>query len=188
MRFKSGIALLIVVISALLLPAVSPGGQMVPATWMRVAKAQGSIAAPRSEVSQTQCEALVALYENTNGPSWTNDSNWLATTSPCTWFGISCDGSNVVSISMPDNGLSGTLPVELGNLSALENLLLYSNALTGSIPTQLGNLSSLESLSLNNNALSGAIPSELGNLSNLTTLYLSINQLSGSITGPNWAT
>jgi len=32
------------------------------------------------DVPQTECEALVALYNSTNGPSWTNGTNWLTGT------------------------------------------------------------------------------------------------------------
>ena len=37
---------------------------------------------------------LVDLYVSTNGSSWAVSTNWLqATTSPCYWFGITCDSS-----------------------------------------------------------------------------------------------
>ena len=44
--------------------------------------------------------------------------------------------------------MSGTIPVELSNLSLLWYLELSSNQLSGSIPAELGNLSSLENLVL----------------------------------------
>ncbi len=79
------------------------------------------------------------------------------------------------------NQLSGSIPPELGNLSALESLYLHSNQLSGSIPAELGNLSSLQWLDLGSNQLRGGIPPELGNLSSLENLFLDRNQLSGSI-------
>ena len=46
-------------------------------------------------------------------------------------------------LDLYSNQLTGTIPVELGNLSNLQYLQLYSNQLTGTIPVELGNLSNL---------------------------------------------
>ena len=51
--------------------------------------------------------------------------------------------------------------MELGSLSNLTSLDLDSNALSGEIPPELGSLSDLIVLYLNNNALSGCVPSSL---------------------------
>ena len=69
----------------------------------------------------------------------------------------------------------------MGNLSNLETLYLGFNELTGPIPAELGNLSNLKSLNLSNNRLTGPIPAELGSLSNLEYLQLGGNQLTGCI-------
>jgi len=68
-----------------------------------------------------------------------------------------------------DNGwnsceISGEIPVEIGNLTNLERLVLYENKLTGSIPSEIGNLTNLNFLDLRNNQLTGEIPSEICNL------------------------
>jgi len=134
-----------------------------------------------TEISKTECEALVALYNNTNGPNWRYSDGWLNTNTPCSWYGITCDFSRVMNISLDYNHLSGSLPPELGNLTNLQSLSLHDNQLSGSIPPELGNLTNLGSLDLSNNQLSGSIPPELGNLTNLQSLSLYNNQLSGSI-------
>ena len=77
--------------------------------------------------------------------------------------------------------LSGEIPVELGNLTSLQELSLWSNELSGEIPTELGSLTSLKRLYLTQNMLSGAIPVALGKLTNLEQLSLSQNELSGAI-------
>ena len=91
------------------------------------------------------------------------------------------DLSNLTSLILSSNQLSGTIPAELGDLSNLGGLFLDWNHLSGTIPTELGDLSNLEWLWLYRNQLSGPIPPELGDLSNLRRLYLSNNQLSGAI-------
>ena len=149
--------------------------------------------------------ALVALYNATNGDMWSNNTGWLVEEEHCLWFGIECVNGRVVSLVLINKRLSGSIPPELGNLTALTSLRLSTNQLAGSIPPELGTLTALtfldlgknqlsggippelghlvnlDNLRLNNNLLSGAIPSELGNLISLTYLELSFNQLSGNI-------
>jgi hypothetical protein len=73
------------------------------------------------------------------------------------------------------------IPPEIGNLTNLTSLWLGSNQLTGEIPPEIGNLTNLTILFLNQNQLTGEIPPEIWNLTNLTSLNLSDNSLSGLI-------
>ena len=127
-------------------------------------------------------DALVVLYNATDGLNWTNDANWLSDAPIGQWHGVITDGSGrVTELHLHFNQLSGSIPPELGNLANLKGLYLHNNQLSGSIPSELGNLANLETLFLGDNQLSGSIPPELGNLANLEWLFLSGNQLSGSI-------
>jgi len=134
-----------------------------------------------TDVPVVECEALVALYNSTNGAGWTNRTNWLETVTVGNWYGITVESGHVVGIYLGENHLTGTLPAALGSLSNLRYLNLFNNQLSGSIPPELGSLSNLTDLDLGGNQLSGSIPRELGSLSNLTYLNLFDNQLSGSI-------
>ena len=78
--------------------------------------------------------------------------------------------------------MSEEIPAELANLSNLTSLNLYGNQLSGTIPAELGNLSNLTSLNLSDNQLSGEIPPELGHI---RYIYLDGNQLSGRVLRPN---
>ena len=134
-----------------------------------------------SAIPVSECEALVAFYNSTNGPNWTDHTNWLENNQPSTWYGVYVENGHVVVIDFLANRLSGSIPAEIGNLPNLEYLCLFHNQLTGSIPPQLGNLSNLDILYLTGNQFTGSIPSSFGNLIGLRTLDLSMNQLSGNI-------
>ena len=125
---------------------------------------------------------LTALYDSTDGPGWTNSRNWKTAAALDEWHGVTTDADNRVQrLDLSFNGLSGTIPAELGNLTNLQELNLWNNDLSGTIPAELGNLTNLQSLNLLGNDLSGSIPAELGNLTNLQGMYLYQNRLSGTI-------
>ncbi|MCE2422820.1 MAG: leucine-rich repeat domain-containing protein, partial [Gemmatimonadetes bacterium] len=106
-----------------------------------------------------QLDVLVAVYWKTGGENWNNNTNWLTDEPLNDWYGVSADTSgNVVGLDLGDNGLTGSIPAELGDLESLRKLHLYSNDLTGSIPAELGDLDSLRELDLSNNDLTGPIP------------------------------
>ena len=137
---------------------------------------------PSSTLTIADRDVLVMLYQATNGASWSRSTNWLTDAPLDTWYGVTTDErSRVIELSLSENGLSGTIPPELGSLSQLEWLDLSENELSGAIPSELGNLWYLTGLALGGNKLSGAIPSELGNLTNLIGLALWENRLTGSI-------
>ena len=144
--------------------------------------------------------ALVAFYDATDGPNWTNNDGWLTDAPIGDWYGIQTDSNGrVVVIDLQENLLSGAVPRELGDLTSLQQLMLgnvevecsegsgcvptspTANRLSGAIPPELGQLTNLESFHLALNRLSGEIPPELGNLTSLETLWLYSNQLTGEI-------
>ena len=136
---------------------------------------------PVTEIPEIQCMGLTFLYLATNGDNWTNNSGWLETNTPCSWFGVSCEGRQVIGLRLVSNRLAGLLPSRLGGLEAIDVLNLGDNQLRGSISSELGNLTALRVLILGDNQLTGSIPSRVGNLTNLRILALRNNQLRGSI-------
>ena len=126
--------------------------------------------------------ALAALYLSTNGPGWTNSTNWMTAAPLDTWQGVFTDSDDrVTRLDLLNNNLYGHISPELAQLENLEFLNLSVNELRGPIPPELGQLRNLESLVLRNNALRGPIPPELGQLQNLESLNLYSNELSDSI-------
>jgi DNA-binding SARP family transcriptional activator len=136
----------------------------------------GQTAIPRSEY-----QALVTLYNQTGGPGWKDSSGWLSDSTPCSWFGVTCNKGTVTELDLPENDLSGSIPREISLLTNLSVLNLEFNQLSGSIPPELGDLWRLQHLALDNNLFDGPIPPELGNLTSLTSLDLRHNRLSGTL-------
>ncbi len=133
-------------------------------------------------VLRTERDVLVALYHSMGGQEWNNNTNWLSERPIGDWNGVSANGfGTVIGLSLPYNGLKGTLPDQLALLTGLTALALQGNQLTGEIPAELGQLSGLNRLDLGDNDLTGSIPGELGNLDKLYHLDLNRNNLTGSI-------
>ncbi|KAI3894798.1 hypothetical protein MKX03_000040 [Papaver bracteatum] len=149
-----------------------------------------------------------SLANQTNSllPSWKINST-TSTTSPCKWFGITCNNkgsvtklnigglglqgtlhnfnfssfSNLASLNLSWNEFSGTIPSQISNLSKLTFLDFSVNKLSGHIPPEIGFLTRLQYLAFYTNRISGSIPREIGNLYLLTQLGLYQNNITGSI-------
>ncbi|KAM1392363.1 hypothetical protein ACFX2I_019949 [Malus domestica] len=127
-------------------------------------------------------DALNALKTNLADPNNVLQSWDPTLVNPCTWFHVTCNSENSVTrVDLGNANLSGQLVAQLGVLSKLQYLELYSNNITGTIPEELGGLADLVSLDLYLNKLHGTIPAALGNLAKLRFLRLNNNTLSGTI-------
>lgn len=131
-------------------------------------------------VPATERDALIALYNATDGANWNDNTGWLSA-DVSTWYGVTVSGCNVTDINLSGNNLIGGIPPEIGNLTLLEGLDLGANQLNGWIPPEIGNLSALTALNLSINQLVGSVPMELSYLSNLQVLGLAFNQLGGNL-------
>ncbi|GAB5520406.1 MAG: hypothetical protein RhofKO_26570 [Rhodothermales bacterium] len=133
-----------------------------------------------AQVSEADSLALIALYNATDGPNWSTNTNWLQ--GPLsTWHGVTVTDGRVWGLILSGNQLTGTIPSEIGDLTALTNWELSGNGLTGVIPDAIGRLFSLKFFSMNQNQLTGTIPAEVGQLTNLTSLNLNNNELTGAL-------
>ncbi|XP_065848909.1 probable inactive receptor kinase At1g48480 isoform X2 [Euphorbia lathyris] len=110
--------------------------------------------------------ALLALRKAVAGRSllWN-----ISELTPCNWTGVICQANRVIELRLPAMGLSGRLPLTIGNLSELQTLSLRFNALSGPLPADIGNLASLRNLYLQGNLFTGEIPVFIFNLHNLTS-------------------
>ena len=125
---------------------------------------------------------LEALFSATGGNQWRIRDGWLSDEPLSAWEGVSTDANGrVIGLYLHGNGLSGSIPPALGQLTNLRDLWLHDNQLSGSIPPELGQLTNLRRLYLSGNQLSGFIPSALGQLTILKEFLFYGNRLSGCI-------
>ncbi|WP_425155540.1 leishmanolysin-related zinc metalloendopeptidase [Candidatus Palauibacter sp.] len=76
-------------------------------------------------------EALMALYNSTDGPNWTRSDNWGTDAPLGEWYGVTTDErGRVTRLDLRDNGLSGPITAELGRLTSLRYLHLSFNRVT----------------------------------------------------------
>lgn len=132
-------------------------------------------------------QALVTLFNATNGNNWTNKANWCSSKPLREWQGVLTNPTTgrVTGLSLGANNLSGHIPSEIEGLSALSQLILSNNQLSGEIPAEVGALVKLTSLDFSYNNLTGALPAKLSCIEQIGDLpnsfNLSYNRLTGKI-------
>ena len=100
---------------------------------------------------------------------------WPEDEQPEDWKGVTIENGRVVKLKLENFGLTGAVPVDIGQLTSLTKLNLNRNQLT-SLPAELGQLTSLTRLDLFGNQLT-SVPAEIGQLTSLEGLDLRYNQL-----------
>ena len=144
-------------------------------------------------ISPSERDALIAIYNNTNGDNWIDNSNWRKPGDPTqfndpgtehTWIGVTCtpDHTHVIKINLASNSLYGAIP-DLSALTQLTKLNLEDNQLIGTLPATLNNLANLQVLDVGTNSISSPLP-DISSLSSLTHFDLSSNLFNENI--PNW--
>ena len=122
-------------------------------------------AVTNNSIPDIEREALIAIYNSTNGSSWNNDLSensyfgvpWVADATQKrnvgAWFGVTTTIINgqkhVTKVELNSNKLNGTIPTEIKNLTQLKELEINNNTIS-SLPTEIGELANLEQLTINN--------------------------------------
>ena len=143
------------------------------------------------EILKREREALIALYNATDGDNWTNNENWCSDKPVGEWYGVeTLYGNDRVNwLVLSGNNLRGTLPPELSQLEELKMFRLYYNELWGEIPQEYINLSQLVEFDVSKHELdapyqkkmSGEVPDFASHCPYLRRLFLSNNQFTGQL-------
>ncbi|KAL9277172.1 hypothetical protein ACSQ67_025280 [Phaseolus vulgaris] len=88
--------------------------------------------------------------------------------------------STLLDLNLEANQFSGNLSL-LGSLTQIQRLLLSSNNFTGELPVTFAKLSQLKHFLIRDNQFSGKIPDFIQNWTSLTTLWIEGNGFSGPI-------
>lgn len=116
-------------------------------------------------------DALVAFFNATDGPNWTDNTNWCSNEPLDTWYGVTVSSEGVIGLDLQNNGLSGDAGNTLAPLSGLRYLNCYSNSLSG---LDLSGNTALTQLLCNDNSISEL---DLSNNAALTTLWCYNNRI-----------
>lgn len=131
---------------------------------------------------QSERNALMALYNATNGDQWKVRTGWGTLQPLDQWHGVTTDaGGHVIKLELNDNQLVGSIPASIAQLSQLSRLNLQDNQLSGELPIEISNMTHLQSISLGNNQLSGTIPASIWLMPSLTSIFIQNNRFTGDI-------
>ena len=125
-------------------------------------------------IPTSECEALDALYTNTQGYARTHKEGWLEDVDVNSWRGVLVENGHVVEIQLPQNSLQGTLPAQIHDLPFLVSLNLEHNFIVdidNAIGVGIDIFPDFTYLNLSYNLLQD-LPESLGNMSALEDLYL----------------
>ncbi|MXX71018.1 MAG: hypothetical protein F4Y73_04025 [Gemmatimonadetes bacterium] len=115
--------------------------------------------------------ALSEFFARTGGDSWTRRDGWNTGAAVADWHGIFSRGGRVRGLTLEDNGLTGPVPPEVGNLTALETLDLGGNGLAGELPVVVASMADLTSIRFSGNEeMQGPLPFRLTDLTRLKAL------------------
>ena len=123
--------------------------------------------------------ALLDLYKSLNGEAWFYSTGWNASIDYCLWDFVRCDAqSQLFSLKLAFNNVTGTLPRSIGNLTTLQMLFIGPQPQPKDISLLFNGNPENETIPF----ISGTLPNELTNLTALNTLILApLGGLSGTL-------
>ena len=93
-----------------------------------------------TDTRRLQRWTLNVIYYSTKGAFWNSSQGWLSEMAECYWEHVTCEGENVVGLSLYDNYLEGRVSEELALLTLLKDLDLVRNLMFRSLPSSLSGL------------------------------------------------
>ena len=128
-------------------------------------------------------EALIELYNATDGDNWKNNTNWCSDKPLDEWYGIETRGYPYVYFLMLHfNDLKGTLPKGfLTKIGPCNDVSLSTNQLSGQLPEDIADNLSVQQLHFSNNNYTGTLPAKVFKLPYLNSFTAGSNHLTGTI-------
>ena len=173
-------------------PNMPPGTQAamdIPGTcqfkardWLRTGKDVLEFKAERIR----QRYAFSVFFCETDGGNWLENDMWLSDLHECDWYNrIGLDPCNRIEqlemLRIHDNGLQGTLPLELSIISTLYEFTVSDNLITGSFPPEYAALSELDTFVIAFNLFEGPLPGFFFRFPDMVYLDLAYNRFTGTL-------
>jgi len=134
------------------------------------------------EEANARCSIPIAQDPQEQIPLDSGSDAWLTPSEECAWMGVVCgEDDSVQWLQVSENGLTGGINSELGQLTDLRILRLEDGVITAPLPDIFGQLSELRILNLRFQLIEGGIPPSIYGLANLEELILDNNRLEGQI-------
>ncbi|KAK2981356.1 hypothetical protein RJ640_013147 [Escallonia rubra] len=139
----------------------------------------------------TDESALLAFKADIiSDPNNSLPKNWTEGTPFCNRFGVSCSSDQrVTALTLPNMGLRGTIPKEIGNLTLLVYFNISNNSFHGYVPAELStipaaifNISSLQSINSETIAYMGLYLNTCATPSTISTrsIYITMSSVTCS--------
>jgi len=142
--------------------------------------------APSIKCDPADSLALVAIYNAMNGANWSHKLNWL-NGNVQNWQGVTLSSEGrVTKLNLTVNNLKGSIPSEIGQLTALRILNLGNNKyveiggepnylMSSTLPVSMTNLVNLEVLSMDGLSFNSELTDVFSGMAKLRELYLNQN-------------
>ena len=72
-----------------------------------------------------QADSLRCIYNSTAGDMWTNRGGWNSNSSICSWWGVWCNGTDVIVLNLGANNLRGSIESCFAALTSLYQLSVH---------------------------------------------------------------
>lgn len=154
--------------------------------WGWQAEASTLTCGATQQVPLAECEALLDLYDYTNGDNRTNNSGRDTDTDVCTWYGVSCGSwSNVRALALPNNNLVGILPSSLSALTDIRYFDISSNGMWWLLPTEYSSWTNIQTFTIAHNDFDGLVPSSWSD--NRSSIDIANVNMTGNCLTNSWS-
>eukprot|EP00526_Cylindrotheca_closterium_P004198 CAMPEP_0113635072 /NCGR_PEP_ID=MMETSP0017_2-20120614/18273_1 /TAXON_ID=2856 /ORGANISM="Cylindrotheca closterium" /LENGTH=2343 /DNA_ID=CAMNT_0000545819 /DNA_START=71 /DNA_END=7102 /DNA_ORIENTATION=- /assembly_acc=CAM_ASM_000147 len=130
--------------------------------------------------------AMSVFFCEMDGGDWIQGDSWLSDLHECDWYNkVGLDPCNrreqMEMLRVTDNGLAGTMPVELFILSNLYEFTLANNMMSGTLPQLFDKFKELDTLVIPFNQFEGSFPHQVWEYPDMVYLDVAYNGFTGTI-------